>query len=253
MKTLWNSCKAAFAMFSRVPVPPVDWTPENQRYMFCFFPWVGVVIGGLEILMSLAGQHFFGEAFLTGVLMTLIPVLITGGIHLDGLMDTSDAISSYGDREKRLKILKDPHAGSFAVIACCCWFAVMAASCTRFCMRQKEMMIFALVFAESRCLSGTGVMTLPRANPEGTVAAFASSAEKKRVLPVLGVYMVLILAGMFLLGGIRGAIVFAVPCLVFLVCRGSFIRTFGGISGDLSGFYVCAAEAASALILAFLY
>ena len=45
-------------------------------------------------------------------------LLVTGGIHLDGFMDTTDARSSYGDREKKLAILKDSHVGAFAVIGC---------------------------------------------------------------------------------------------------------------------------------------
>ena len=52
----------------------------------------------------------------------LIPVWITGGIHLDGYADTCDALSSYGDREKKLEILKDPHCGAFAVIRLCSYF-----------------------------------------------------------------------------------------------------------------------------------
>ena len=45
----------------------------------------------------------------------LIPVLITGGIHLDGLLDTADALSSYKTKEEKLEILKDSHAGAFAL------------------------------------------------------------------------------------------------------------------------------------------
>ena len=47
-----------------------------------------------------------------------VPLLVTGGIHLDGFMDTTDARSSYGDMEKKLAILKDSHVGAFAVIGC---------------------------------------------------------------------------------------------------------------------------------------
>ena len=50
------------------------------------------------------------------VALVLVPVIVTGGIHVDGLLDTSDALSSWRDREKRLEILKDSHAGAFAVI-----------------------------------------------------------------------------------------------------------------------------------------
>ena len=49
------------------------------------------------------------------------------GIHLDGYADTIDAISSYGDREKKLQILKDPHTGAFAVIGLCVYFTAVLA------------------------------------------------------------------------------------------------------------------------------
>lgn len=45
MKSLWNSFKAAFAMFSKIPMPMVDWKKENIKYMMCFFPFVGTAIG----------------------------------------------------------------------------------------------------------------------------------------------------------------------------------------------------------------
>lgn len=47
MKSLWNNFKVAFAMFSKIPMPRADWTKENMKYMFCFFPFIGTVIGGL--------------------------------------------------------------------------------------------------------------------------------------------------------------------------------------------------------------
>ena len=49
MKSLWNNFKVAFAMFSKIPMPRADWTKENMKYMFCFFPFIGTVIGGLTI------------------------------------------------------------------------------------------------------------------------------------------------------------------------------------------------------------
>ena len=58
----------------------------------------------------------------TAVVLVLVPVIVTGGIHVDGLLDTSDALSSWRDREKRLEILKDSHAGAFAVITACVYF-----------------------------------------------------------------------------------------------------------------------------------
>ena len=52
MKSLWNSFKASFAMFSKIPMPMVDWKKENIKYMMLLFPFVGTAIG---ILTWLAG------------------------------------------------------------------------------------------------------------------------------------------------------------------------------------------------------
>ena len=105
----------AFAMFSAVPVPQFNWTEKNMRYAMCAFPLIGVVIGLLWFLCGVLPLP--GAARAAG--FCLIPVWVTGGIHLDGYADTCDALSSYGDREKKLEILKDPHCGAFAVIRLC--------------------------------------------------------------------------------------------------------------------------------------
>ena len=55
-------------------------------------------------------------SFLAAGILLAVPIFITGGIHMDGFMDTCDARASYGDREKKLAILKDTHTGAFAVI-----------------------------------------------------------------------------------------------------------------------------------------
>ena len=119
MRRIWTSFKIAFAMYSKIPMPRVDWEKENMRYMMCFFPFVGTVIGALMVGWSfLSGKLGVGDS-LRSVIYVLIPVLVTGGIHLDGLLDTADALSSWQPREKKLEILKDSHAGAFAILMGC--------------------------------------------------------------------------------------------------------------------------------------
>lgn len=76
----------ALAMYSKLPVPNIDWDEKNMRYAMCFFPVVGVIIGALVFG---AGQLILrytecGKLFFAAV-MTMIPVAVTGGIHLDGV------------------------------------------------------------------------------------------------------------------------------------------------------------------------
>ena len=110
------SCIIAFSMYSRIPMPRVQWKEERMEHVFCFFPLVGAAEG-----LALGGFLWLGRLFalspvMTALWGTALPILITGGIHMDGFADTMDAIHSYGDRKKRLEIMKDPHTGAFALI-----------------------------------------------------------------------------------------------------------------------------------------
>ena len=124
MKTLLNAMIISFAMYSKIPMPRVEWSKENMKYSMCFFPAVGMVIGLLVTGWGWAGgRAAMTPAFYTAV-MILIPVFVTGGLHLDGLLDTADAMSSYQPRERRLEILKDSNSGAFAVSTFVCYFGV---------------------------------------------------------------------------------------------------------------------------------
>ncbi len=116
----------AFAMFSALPVPQFAWNEKTCGIRSVPSRWGGFggalwcLCGALPLPMP-PRQKRRGSA--------LIPVWVTGGIHLDGYADTCDALSSYGDREKKLEILKDPHCGAFAVIRLCSYFAAYLALC----------------------------------------------------------------------------------------------------------------------------
>ena len=75
MKMLWNNFKVAFAMYSKIPMPRADWNKENMKYTFCFFPFIGLVIGALSYLAGgLGGRDLdFNPAFVSAVLV-LVPV-----------------------------------------------------------------------------------------------------------------------------------------------------------------------------------
>ena len=104
-----KSICVAFSMYSKIPMPRVEWNEKNMKYAMCFFPLVGAVIGGLMLLVRFLCGRFGFNTSVYAVVMTALPVLVSGGIHTDGFIDTVDALSSYGDKEKKLEILKDPH------------------------------------------------------------------------------------------------------------------------------------------------
>lgn len=250
MKYLWNNCKAAFAMYSKIPVGGVDWTKENIRYMFCFFPLIGAVIGGLTLLVGYLGARFgYAPSFVT-VLLVLLPVLVTGGIHVDGLLDTSDALSSWQERSRRLEILKDSNAGAFAVITAGVYFLSWYGAYSQMWQNEKALQLMAIGFVVSRCLSGISVMWFPKAKKEGTVAEFSRKAEEIRVRNVLAACLVLLLLLMVWVQPVMGLAAFGTAILIFVYYHHMAIKYFGGITGDLAGFFLCLCEAGMALVLA---
>lgn len=250
MKMLWNNFKVAFAMYSKIPMPRADWNKENMKYTFCFFPFIGVVIGFLSCLAAYAGDRFgFAPAFVTTVLV-LIPVAVTGGIHVDGLLDTSDALSSWQERERRLEILKDSNAGAFAVITACVYFLAWYGAYSQLWQNKSAVLILAFGFVVSRCFSGISVMTFPKARKDGTVAEFSRKAEELTVRNVLIVYLVILLAVMVWIQPVMGIAAFAAAALVFLYYHHMAMKYFGGITGDLAGYFLCLCEVGIAVVLA---
>ncbi|MDO5783004.1 MAG: adenosylcobinamide-GDP ribazoletransferase [Eubacteriales bacterium] len=251
MKSVWNSCKAAFAMFSKIPVPMVDWNKENMKYMMCFFPFVGAVIGVLTWLTGcVLGNHVKLEPFFLTVLLTVIPVVVTGGIHVDGLLDTSDALSSWQERTRRLEILKDSHAGAFAVITACIYFILWLGAWSQLQNNPKGICIMSMGYMMSRCLSGIGVITFPKAKSDGTVAEFSRNASEITARNILMVMFVILVALMLWVSPVMGVLAVLSALLVFWWYHHMAMKYFGGTTGDLSGFFLCICEVVMALVLA---
>ena len=136
MKTIWNNFKVAFAMYSKIPMPPADWEKENMKYALCFFPWVGLAVGAVSAVLFWLLQQIGAGSMLRAAVLTAVPVLVTGGIHLDGYLDTMDALSSWREKQRRLEILKDPHAGAFAIIMGCLYFCTVRGRSRRTCLED---------------------------------------------------------------------------------------------------------------------
>lgn len=252
MKSLWNSFKIAFSMFSKIPMPQAEWTKENMKYMFCFFPLIGSVIGGVTMLAAWAGIRYgFDRTFVT-IVLVLIPVLITGGIHVDGLLDTADAMSSWQERKRRLEILKDSNAGAFAVITACVYFLTLYGAYAQIGENFRALCVLSAGFMVSRSLSGMGVIMIPKAREDGTVAEFSRKAQDRTVRNVLVVYLILLLMLMIYLHPVYGSAAFIAAVLIFAYYRHMALKYFGGTTGDLAGFFLCICEAGMALVIAVL-
>lgn len=240
MKKIWNSFVVAFAMYSKIPMPRADWTKDNMKYAMCFFPWVGLAVGVIEYAwFQLALYMGFGIVFRAAV-MTLIPILVTGGIHMDGFLDTMDALSSWKEREQRLAILKDPHAGAFAVIMGCVYFVIYFGVATE--ITPEILPVYCLSFAVSRCFSALSVIYFKNANPKGSAATFADKSQKNVVGVVVIISLFILFAAMCRLNLLPGLVGICAAVIVFLFYYFKSNQYFGGITGDLAGYFLTLCE-----------
>ncbi len=237
--TVLQTVTVAFGMFSGLPVPKTEWTERNMRYALCAFPLVGLVIGILLWAVSRLLTALSFPLFLRGVLMTLLPVWITGGIHLDGYADTCDALASHAQPEKKREILADPHIGSFAVIRLCCCLLLTAALWSA--VQQIRLLPLLGCFCLSRTLSGLSVAVFPLSKDSGLAAAFAAVSDRKRVRSILLVLDILLSLSLCFCGWSGILMILAAHAVFACYARMSKMQ-FGGLSGDLAGWFLVQAE-----------
>ena len=230
---LFQTIAVAFSMFSAVPMPRFAWDRNNMRYMLCAFPLVGVLIGLLCWGWTALSSALALPDLIRGAGLCLIPVFVTGGIHLDGFCDTWDALASHADPEKKRAILKDPHIGTFAVIHLACYFLAAFALWTE--LPVLRALPVCLGFVLSRSLSGFAVAAFPIAGDSGLAHTFAEAADRTRVRAICLGAALLCAAVMCFTGGWSMVLAAAV---VFVVYRFAILPAFGGLSGDLAGWFV---------------
>lgn len=242
MKWIWETIAVAFAMFSAIPVPQPVWNEKNMRYALCAFPLVGVVCALAWGIWAALAEKTAVSLLLRAAGFCLLPVFITGGIHLDGYADTCDARSSYGDWQKKQEILKDPHCGAFAVIRLCSYFVLWFALCGAFQPTEKGLFCMGLAFVLSRALSGLAVAAFPLAKDTGLAHTFASAADQKKVRLFLLLLSGLLMFCLMACGGKMGVATAVAAMVVFWYYQRIAKKEFGGISGDLAGWFLQKAE-----------
>jgi adenosylcobinamide-GDP ribazoletransferase len=226
--------------FTAIPIPfilPMD--KPHLKGAVQAFPLVGLLQGGAcASLFYLLSEYTPFSTLAVAFFLWLMTILLTGGIHLDGWMDASDAYFSYGDQPKRLEIMKDPRTGAFGVIS-----VIVLLSC-RFLfiyeitvnVQGVTYLIIATIPFLSKSVMGVLLLTVKSAKSEGLGALFQSAATIK-VLWIYPIFMAVILAlmtfvdnGFFLL-----SVLIVIACASLLVCRLKAVSWFGGITGDVLG------------------
>lgn len=209
--------------FTRIPVPMVEYTEERYAKGMYLMPFVGLVSGGL--LFGLSFIHRFLPMPVTALLLFILYLLITGGLHLDGLGDSCDALFSARDRDRMLEIMKDSRSGSFGVLGL---IAASAAYLIGFTYtKQYAVLLFPVV---GKCMPIIASMVSEYIRPHGMAEVFARHASKGVLAFTLALG-----AGLCAAFGPIYLIAFGVAIGVSTGLALRIRRILGGYTGDILG------------------
>lgn len=237
----------AVAMYSKLPAPRVDWDKKSLSWALCWFPVVGAAAGVLLAgWLALAGLLHLGPV-LRGAVALLIPAALSGGIHLDGFCDTCDALGSHQSREKKLEILKDTHAGAFAILCCGLYLILFFAAWCEVDPAGNTLWVLALGPVLSRSLSGLAATSWKNARGTGLLATFTAPMDGKWARILLMLWVLAAAGGMLWLDPLTGGAAVLAAFLTCIYYRVLSCHQFGGITGDLAGYFLQLCECAMVL------
>ena len=208
-----------------------------------FFPWVGLVIGGLEylLLQVLTGAELplLFRAACAGV----IPLLVTGGFHVDGFMDVQDALRSYKPKEEKLAILKDPHVGAFSIISLLTYVLLFGGAVSLLLTYggAREILLFSLCFPVSRAIAALLMLKLRKARPDGMLQRETRDAGNVTTI-LLAAELLILLCCMLCIEPLETLMLLGAASLFVFYYRWKMYKEFGGVTGDTTGYFITVSE-----------
>ena len=217
----------AMSFLTSVPVGnDIDWNKDNLRYFCIMLPIIGAVIGILLACANFLITNFSGRSnFFNGALMTLCNLIITGGLHFDGFIDTCDALFSHRDMEARLKIMSDPNIGAFGAAGCVMNLIFKCALFGEINFNFKLVLIPVL----SRLGMALLLNNLPFAKSDGLAKILGSARVKHD-----NIYFIILA----IISALIDCRLTFINFLVFILWRRCCMKNFNGITGDLLGAYI---------------
>ncbi len=266
MKDIITGFFMAWGNFSWIPCPHKVWDEKAKKWMLALMQFAGLLAGMAQFLLFalvflLTQYGILDSPFIvTTGLLTVMPFLLTGFIHVDGFMDCCDAIMSRRSLEERQRILKDSRVGAFAVVMTICLFITYFAAVFQMLnsyFAWPAMVALALVPVVARFLASRDVLRLKPLS----ISQYAAIEEEKqskvyeRTCIILGITICICFAlvSYFAFGMVRFIIAAILGGAVGqLIARKTAVKNLGGINGDIAGYSIVWGELIGAIAIGFM-
>ena len=233
------------------------WTEESFGKSVKYFPAVGAVLGICYAVTIFIFVYVTNGAFpiFTGAAGFFLTVILTGGIHCDGLMDSADGLFSGRDKDKILEIMKDSRAGAFGVTALVTVAALEISAMAELAKNFSILLVIAVYAAPiiGRLAMVLAISIFPYARPEGLGKAFSKYATPKTFLAALVETILFLLPLYFVEVEIFAtAIIALAAAIIFALYFGKYVKLkLGGLTGDIYGAVEFLAEVLTLIIFLF--
>ena len=241
MLPLWIALQFLSSVPIRLPGMP---SPQELGRSLLFYPLVGLLFGGL--LWGLNGLLAGAPALLHAAILLTVWVVLSGGLHLDGLADSADAwLGGFGDRERTLTIMKDPRSGPIAVVTLVLVLLLKFAALLALIEQQATVALILAPLLGRTALLGL-FLTTPYVRAGGLGQALADHLPRQTGQRVL----LLSALACVLMAGWSGVVALVVAVGVFAGVRHLMVRRLGGTTGDTAGALLELLEVAVLMALA---
>lgn len=234
----------AIAFLTRIPVP-VRLDSRDRARSTGYYPLVGLLIGlVIGAFDGLIAVHF--PPLVRAVLVTASWVFVTGGLHLDGLMDTFDGLGSHREPERILTIMKDSRVGAMGVLAAILILLLKIAALVSLAPSLVSSVVAAAVSARTAVL--IAIAGWPYRREEGMGTGMREGLTPLRLAFALASGILLT----FIVRGGDGVLCLAIGAALVGLAGHSVARRLGGLTGDVYGAMIEGVETSTLLFLVLL-
>jgi adenosylcobinamide-GDP ribazoletransferase len=215
--------------------------PRGLGAAAAWFPVVGALVGAGAGGVWLAAESLLG-ATVAGVLAVIWLVVLSGGLHLDGLADCADALGVRGGRERRLAVMRESTIGAFGTLAIVLYALLLTAAAGGL-PRDDALLTLVLAGALGRWSAVAHAAAGRPARRDGLGAAFSVTRPAVAIATAAAAFAA------FALAGLDGLVALVAAIAVVAAMTAWAHRTLGGRTGDTLGAAIALTELMTVLVL----
>ncbi len=228
MGSMLAQLRLAVSFLTIIPMGQVSSDPADLNGSFGWFPLIGFLLG-----VSLACVDyilaFIIQAAVRSTLVILALAVVTGGLHLDGLADTADALGAGHDRQRALTILRDSHIGTFGTIAVFFILALKIVALGSANQGRRFALYLAPGIARWSMVALAYNFDYLRTQGAGSALLGIRSRRNLGLATIIALLAMLPVPAAYAIRGVAAGVIITWGCRIF------YARWLGGVTGDLVG------------------